>query len=365
MVRKDLDKIIIVATLLLMGIGVLMVYSASYIVAAERYGDGYFFLKKQLLYIVLGLLALVGGMHFPYNRYRVMVYPMLILSVLLLLVPLLSSLGVEAGGARRWIRIGHITFQPSELAKLSLIIYLAYFFSSKAEKVKTFGVGFLPPLIIGSILIALVIREPDFGGAMFLATLLLFMMFVAGVRMRYILSLFLVTMPFLYLMVVRVGYRWNRIIAFLDPWKESGGAGFQIVQSFVAFGSGGLWGKGPGNGGQKLFYLPEAHTDFILSVIGEELGLIGVAVILFLYILILYGGVRIAFEAPDLFGTYLAIGVVALITLQAIINMGVVTGLLPPKGLPLPFVSYGGSSFIVNSVSMGILLNIYYRSREL
>ncbi len=362
--KRETDKVIIAATLILMTIGVVMIYSASYIVADQRFGDGYYFLKKQLLHITLGLLVLIGAMRFPYHYYRPLVYPLLILSTLLLLIPLISGAGVEAGGSRRWVQVGHFVFQPSELAKLSLIIYLAYFFSSKVDKVRTFKVGFLPPIITGGILIGLVLKEPDFGGALFLAAILFFMMFVAGVRLRYVLALVLASMPLLYLMVVRVGYRWNRIIAFLDPWKESEGAGFQVVQSFIAFGSGGLWGRGLGKGGQKLFYLPEAHTDFILSIVGEELGLIGVSLIILLFVLILYGGIRVALEARDLFGAYLATGVVALIGLQALINMGVVTGLLPPKGLPLPFISYGGSSLIVSSAAIGILLNIYYRSRE-
>ncbi len=189
-------------------------------------------------------------------------------------------------------------------------------------------------------------------------------MFIAGVRMRYLMGLFAASLPVIYFMIVRVGYRMGRITAFLDPWNKADTSGFQLVQSFIAFGSGGVWGKGLGEGVQKLFFLPEAHTDFILPVIGEELGFIGVSIVLFLYLFILWAGIKTALEAPDLFGTHLAIGIVIMIVLQAVMNMGVVTGLLPPKGLTLPFISYGGTSLLIDSAAVGILLNIYGKGRE-
>ncbi|MBI5286193.1 MAG: cell division protein FtsW [Deltaproteobacteria bacterium] len=262
------------------------------------------------------------------------------------------------------MRAGFFTFQPSEVAKLMLVIYLAYSLSQKVDRIKTFSIGFLPHIIISGLIILLILKEPDFGTAVVLGGITIFMMYIAGVRFTYLVTLFLITLPFIYLMITQVGYRMNRIMAFLNPWKDPEGGGFQIVQSLLAFGAGGIWGVGLGEGRQKLLYLPEAHSDFILSVVGEELGLLGVSTILILYLFFLICGIRIALKAGDLFGSYLALGITLLITLQAIVNTGVVMGLLPPKGLALPFISYGGTSLVVNMVGVGILLNIFIKGSE-
>ena len=355
---RDIDKILLLSVLALVIIGIAMIYSTSYIMALQRYQDGYLFLKKELVFVAISLTTLLIVMRIPYSVYHKLTLFMLCLSFLSLILVFVPGLGLEAGGSKRWISLGVINFQPSEFAKLAMVVYLASFFSRKGDKVKTFCYGFLPPLLIGSVMMGLFLKEPDFGATVSLVAIIVFMMFVGGVKMRYIFSLGAVCAPVFYVIITMTGYRLNRVLSFLDPWKEADKGGFQIIQSFIAFGSGELWGVGLGEGKQKLFYLPEAHTDFILSAAGEELGLIGVSVIILLFFAIIISGIAIAIKAKDLFGMYLAFGITSLIGLQTIINMGVVTGLLPTKGLPLPFVSYGGTSLLISMTGIGILLNI-------
>jgi len=357
---RDVDRMLILTTTALVATGLIMVYSTSYIMAMKKYGSEYFFVKKQFIFILIGFLFFIIASKIDYHFYQRWVYPLLLASFALLLVlAFIPGVGNEVGGARRWLKLGPLTFQPSEPAKLAVIMYLAYYLSTKKEKIKTFSRGFLPPIIMSGLFIALILKQPDFGTALSLGAIAIILMFIAGVRLRHIFSLVVFAMPFLYLMVSRVDYRMKRMLTFLDPWKDSDGAGFQLVQSLIGFGAGGIWGVGLGGGKQKLFYLPEAHTDFILSVIGEELGLIGISSLVVLYLIVLFCGVRIALKAEDLFGQYLAIGITLLILLQAVVNMAVVMALLPTKGLTLPFISYGGTSLVVNMIGMGILLNIY------
>lgn len=361
---REIDKLLIVTTLLLFAAGVVMIYSTTYIMAMKRYSNEYFFVKRHLWSGFLALAMFIVARRIPYHAYRKIVYPLLILSGIMLALVLIPGIGHTVGGARRWLKIGSFTFQPSEFAKLAVIIYLAYSLAAKNEKIKTFGVGFLPHIVITGIIMLLMLVETDFGTTMSLGAITLIMMFVAGVRIRHIISIFAAAVPFIYVIVTKKSYMMSRILVFLDPWKDPSGAGFQIIQSFLAFGAGGIWGAGLGEGRQKLFYLPEAHTDFIFSVIGEELGLIGVGIIIFLYLLFLISGARISLIATDLYGTYLAIGLTLLVSIQAVVNMGVVMGLLPTKGLTLPFISYGGTSLMVNMIGVGILLNIYMKSQE-
>lgn len=361
---REIDKLLIVTTLLLFAAGVVMIWSTTYIMAMKRYGSEYFFVKRHLWSGLLALAMFIVSMRIPYGAYKKFVYPLLIISGIMLILVLIPGIGHTVGGARRWLKIGSFTFQPSEFAKLSVIIYLAYSLSKKKEKIKTFSIGFLPHIIIAGIIMLLMLMETDLGTTMSLGAITLIMMFVAGVRIRHILSIFIIALPFIYIIVTKKVYMMNRILVFLDPWKDPSGAGFQIIQSFLAFGAGGIWGAGLGEGRQKLFYMPEAHTDFIFSVIGEELGLIGVGLIIFLYLMFLISGIRISLRAPDLYGTYLAIGLTLLISLQAVVNMAVVMGLLPTKGLTLPFISYGGTSLLVNMIGVGMLLNIYIKSQE-
>ncbi|MBI3753338.1 MAG: putative lipid II flippase FtsW [Deltaproteobacteria bacterium] len=357
---REIDKPLILAMMALVAIGFVMVWSTSYIMAMKRYGNEYFFVRKHLIFITLGFFLFFIAANVEYHLYQRWTYFIFFASLMSLIILIfLPGIGGEAGGARRWIRLGLITFQPSEPAKLAVIIYLSYYLAAKKEKLKSFAVGIVPPMIMSGLITALILKEPDFGTAVSLGAMSIIMMFIAGVRLRYLFSILLAAMPFIYLMVTKVDYRMKRVLVFLDPWRDSGGAGFQLVQSLIAFGAGGIWGVGLGEGKQKLFYLPEAHTDFILSVVGEELGLIGISAVIILYLTILFSGIRIALKAKDLYGRYLAVGITLLIVLQAATNMAVVLALLPTKGLTLPFISYGGTSLVVNMTAMGILLNIY------
>ncbi|MBI5344632.1 MAG: putative lipid II flippase FtsW [Deltaproteobacteria bacterium] len=349
---------------MLVAIGILMVSSTSYIMAVKKFGSGYFFVKKHLFYAALGMIVFIAATRVPYRVYKKMAYPVLILSAAALICIYIPGLGFTAGGARRWVRLGPLAFQPSEPAKLAVVFFLAYSLSSKAEKIKDFYFGFLPNIIIPGAVIGLILLEPDFGTAATLGLLVVIMSFTAGVRLRYILGLAFAALPLIYVVMHRFSYMMTRLTIFLDPWKDPGGKGFQMVQSFLAFGSGGIYGVGLGESKQKLFYLPEAHTDFILSVIGEEFGLIGVSAIIVLYAIFLLCGIKIARKAKDLHGTYLALGLTFMVVLQAAFNMGVVLGALPPKGLTLPFISYGGTSLVTNMAAVGILLNIYIMENE-
>ncbi len=359
MLRRNADRVLIVSVLLLVALGVVMVYSTSFVVALERYGDKYHFVKKHILYTLMGMGAFFVALKLPYRFYRRLAPFMFLLAVVLLLLIFVPGIGYKVGGARRWIDAGIVRFQPSEVAKLCMVVFMAYLLEKKKDRVKDFYTGFLPCVLLPAIPIGLVMAEPDFGTSVTMAILLLVMAFIGGVRISYIGGLVLAVLPAMYVVITNFDYMTRRIIAFLDPWKDPDGAGFQIIQSFLAFGSGGLSGVGLGEGRLKLFYLPEAHTDFIFSIIGEELGLIGVTAVIALYCGILLGGMTIARYSRELFGTYLAGGITLMLILQALINMAVVLGMLPPKGLPLPFLSYGGTSLMVSMASVGILLNIY------
>ena len=344
--------------LFLVGIGIVMIYSASSALAMKKYGSDYYFLKKQIVSGVLGIALLIACRHIPYRLYRVMAYPLLAVALVTLLALKLTPLAYTAGGSTRWLHLGPVTFQPSELARFAMVIYLAYSLSKKQEMIKAFSIGFVPHVVVLGILSGLILLEPDFGSVAILAAVTWIMLFVGGVRLLHLSAALLVLLPAGYMLMMNASYRLKRIMTFLDPWQYSSDQGYQIVHSLMAFGTGGIWGTGIGKGYQKLFYLPEPHTDFIFSVIGEELGLVGVVVILALYGLVLYRGIRIARGAQDTFGALMALGLISAIGLQVCVNMGVALGLLPTKGLPLPFLSYGGTSLLLSMASVGILMNI-------
>ena len=362
--RTHPDRILIIIMLALTAAGVVMVYSTSFIVAMQRFGDEWFFVKKHVTFALLGAVLFIISSRVPYHLYRKLTYPILLFAAVLLILVLIPGIGRQAGGARRWLHLGGLTFQPSEFAKLAVVIFLAYSLEAKKENIKGFSLGFLPNIAIPGIIIALIIVEPDFGTAVTLFGLTCMMSFIGGVRVKHLAGLFLAMLPAFYLIVRNFSYMMDRILVFLDPWKDPEGRGWQTIQSFLAFGSGGVWGVGLGQSKQKLFYLPEAHTDFIFSIIGEELGLAGIAATIALYLIFLVTGVKISSTAKDLFGTYLALGLTFMVTLQALINMAVVLGVLPPKGMPLPFISYGGSSLVVSMIAVGIILNIYIKGNE-
>ena len=345
--------------LFLVGIGIVMVYSASSAVALKKYGSDFLFLKKQAFFALIGLIGLVICRHLPYRWYRSMTYPLLALALALLLAIQFTDFGFSAGGAARWLRFGILTFQPSEFARLALIIFLAYSLDKKGDRLKDFYIGFVPHVVVLAVFAACIIGQPDFGSVMILAALTWLMMFVGGVRCLHLFgSLIVLILPLAYYFLTSSQYRMSRILGFLNPWQYPADEGYQIIHSLMAFGTGGLWGTGIGKGYQKLFYLPEPHTDFIFSIIGEELGLVGVVIIIVLYAWILFKGIKIARNAPDTFGSLMAIGLTTAMGMQICINMGVTLGLLPTKGLTLPFLSYGGTSLLLNMASIGILMNI-------
>ncbi len=356
---EEYDRCLMLMAVALTCLGVVMIYSASAVMADKRMHDGFYFLKRQGGFAVVGMTIMLVTMQVDYHFWRRWAIPLLGFSLLLLVAVLVPGLGGSAGGSSRWIKLfAGFRFQPSELAKIALIIYMAFALERKQEKIKSFGAGFLSYMIILMILLALLLLQPDLGSAITLFLVAFAMLFAAGARKTYIFSVILLSLPFFYLLVMNVAYRKRRVLAFLDPWQDPQNSGYQIIQSLMAMGSGGLFGRGLGEGTQKLFYLPEAHTDFILAVIGEELGYLGVVVVVGLFAVLLERALRIALNAQESFGRSVALGIAVLLGVEATINMGVVTGLLPTKGLALPFVSYGGSSLLVTLFAVGILLNI-------
>ena len=344
--------------LFLVGIGIVMVYSASSAVALKKFGSDYLFLKKQAVFALVGIIGLVICRHFPYRWYRPLTYPLLALALLSLTAIQFSDFGFSAGGAARWLRFGPLSFQPSEFARFAMVVFLSYSLEKKAEKLKAFSIGFLPHILVFGVFAVCIFRQPDFGSILILAVLTWLMMFVGGVPCRHLFTSLVALLPVAYYFLINAEYRVKRILSFLDPWQYPAAEGYQVVHSLMAFGTGGLWGAGIGKGHQKLFYLPEPHTDFIFSIIGEEVGLVGVLIIIGLYALVLMKGIQIACHAPDAFGSLLAFGLTAAMGLQICTNMGVALGLLPTKGLTLPFLSYGGTSLLLNMASIGILMNI-------
>jgi cell division protein FtsW len=344
--------------LLLVGMGIVMVYSASSALAIKKFGSGYFFLQKQAMFSLIGIVVLVVFSYIPFRLYRVLVYPVLAAAIAMLVAVVFSGLGVTAGGSARWLQLGPVQFQPSELARLALVIYMAYSMSKKGEQLRDFYVGFLPHFLVLGLFTGLLLVQPDFGSIVIFAALTWIMLFVGGCRITHLLSVIVVLAPMAWLFMTHAEYRVKRLMSFMDPWQYPADEGYQIVHSLMAFGTGGITGAGIGKGYQKLFYLPEPHTDFIFSVVGEELGLIGVMTVILLYGIMLMRGIRIARHAQDRFGSLLAMGITVTLGLQACINMGVALGMLPTKGLTLPFLSYGGTSLLINMAAVGIMMNI-------
>jgi cell division protein FtsW len=352
------DPWLLWAILLLCGLGLVMIYSASAVTARQVTGDPLFYLKRQAVAALIGGSALLLSLKMGYRRLQPLAYPLLVLSFLFLCLVLVPGIGTVSGGARRWIRLPGAGFQPAELAKITFVIYLAYSLSKKREKVRIFSIGFLPHCFVGLCFMGLCLREPDFGSAVTLALLLFSLLFAAGARVSWLLGSLLVGLPAAAFAVARSPYRMKRILAFLDPWAHRHDIGYQVAESLMSVGSGGIWGLGLGDGRQKLFFLPEAHTDFIFSIIGEELGLFGSTLVIALYGIIIWRGLRAAFNASEAFGAYLALGITSLIGFGACVNLGVAMGALPTKGLTLPLVSYGGTSLVLSLFAGGVLLSI-------
>lgn len=345
-------------TTILIAAGVVMIYSASSIIAYENYGDSTYFLKRQLLYVILGAVLSAFVLSFDYAKLRKYIKPFLLFSITLLFLVLIPGIGHEISGARRWIRVGFINFQPSEIVKIAMIFYAADVLSRKQSDILDLKHGFLPLTIMLGVCLFFILLEPDLGTALAIGFLTFAMIFVAGAKLKHLGATFLSVIPAVAFLIAIKPYRIKRIFAFLNPWADPRGAGFQIIQSYIALGSGGLFGVGLGHSQQKLFYLPEAHTDFIFAIIGEEMGFLGAFAIIALFIALIYLGTYIAYKARDLFGQLLGFGLVGMIALQVVVNIAVVTGSIPTKGLPLPFISYGGSSLVVSMLSVALLLNI-------
>jgi cell division protein FtsW len=355
---KEIRVSIAFIVIALIAIGITMIFSSSFVYALEQYNDAYYFLKRHLLFLLVGVIGTACIMAIDYRDLQKIAKPLLMGSIILLVLVLIPGIGKSISGARRWFKIGVFSFQPSELAKLTVLIYTADFLARKKEKITSFVEGFMPLLMILGITCLLIVKQPDLGNSVLIASIVFIMMFVAGAQMLHMSILVLMTIPVLFFLITKVAYRLKRIIAFIDPWKDSQGVGFQLTQSQIALGSGGILGIGLGQSKQKLFYLPAAHTDFILSIIGEEMGLIGALLVVLLFVIFIWQGARIAKRTHDPFGYFLAVGIVTMIGLQAIVNIGVSIGALPTKGLPLPFISYGGSALIFNMMAVGLLLNI-------
>jgi cell division protein FtsW len=361
--ERSIDLVFIAAVFALIALGTIEVFSSSAVYALKRHGDSTFFLKRQLIWLLLGFGAMWIGATMNYRWLLRNTYSLLLVALVLLTAVLFW--GVEINAAHRWFALGPLSFQPVELAKLALISYLAHSLARKADKVKSFTVGFVPHVVVCAVMMGLLLLQPDLGSAIILGISTLTLLFVAGAKISYLLLAILAAAPMAYALVVGTPWRLKRFMAYFNPEAYADGVAYQIVQSLIAVGSGGVTGVGLGEGRQQLGYMPEMHSDFILSSIGEELGLLGICAVLALFAVVLWRGIRAALGARDVYGAYLAFGITVTFVVQAIINIGVVLGALPAKGLTLPFVSYGGSSLVTSMFLAGLVVNVARRSYPL
>ena len=355
---KKLDYVLIAAVLFLSAFGLLMVYSAGYPLGYMKYHDGSYFFMKQLQWLLIGLTFFSAAVFFPYKAYSKLIRFLVKLSFLLLILVLLPGIGMEKNNSQRWIQLGSLMIQPSEAVKLVMVIYFAYVYAKKQRYIADFGKGVMPPLIILAAVFFLILKQPDLGTAVSILLSCGAVLLCAGLRIRHLLLLGTMAGAGIAYFAMTASYRLKRLTSFSDPFQNENGDGYQLINSYLAIDSGGVWGNGLGNSVQKLGFLPEAHTDFIMAVITEELGGIGLAVIIWAYLLIMFRGVKIAAQIDDPFGKLLAVGITFQIMIQALFNLGAVFGLLPITGIPLPFVSYGGSSLMFMLTSAGILVNL-------
>ena len=363
--RTGIDGALMAVLVILVLSGVVMVFSSSALFADYSFHDSFYFMKKQLFWLSLGALAFIFCRNYPYENYRKHAKLLLFISVFLLLLTFVPHLGKSVKGAKRWVGVSFFNIEPSEILKLCFIIYMADSVAKRQEMLKSFQKGMIPYLVILGVLSYVLLKQPDFGSAVMICMLCMAIYFVGGGKPAHIGGLGLLCAPAAYyFLIVKSVYRNNRLLGFWDPWNDPSNKTYQIVQSFLAFGSGGISGTGLGNGVQKLLHLPEAHTDFIFAIIGEELGLIGATILLVLFCFFIYKGIQTAIKTENLFGRLLAVGITGYIGLQAFLNMSVVLGMAPTKGMTLPFISYGGSSLIINLAAAGILMNIASRVKN-
>src|SRR5436309_839975 len=355
--RISVDRWLFVITLVLVFIGLVMVFSASAVMAKERYHSGYFFLLRQFGWAIGGFVVMLIGMRIDYKKLK---HPAVVFSILGLTTLMLISVFFldRAHNTHRWIHFGGFSFQPSELAKPALILFLAFFLENRTKYMNDWRNTLVPAVLPTMLFVGLIVFQPDLGTAIACAAITVCVLFVAGLNVKYLAYLFLASLPPLYFLIFHVAYRRDRILAFLNPYSDPQGRGFHIIQSLIAVSTGGITGLGLMEGKQKLFYLPEPHTDFIFAVTAEELGLVGALVIIALFAVFLWRGMRTSLPTQDMFGRLLSVGITSMVVVQAFINVSVVLGLMPTKGIPLPFVSYGGSSLFVTLACVGVLLNI-------
>ncbi len=354
-----LTLLVFVPVILLVVLGLVMVYSASMVFSLKRFGDASYFVDRQLVFASLGLVIMVVASRLPVELYRRFTYPLLVVSVLGLVWCLTPFGTITVKGATRWIRVfGGFNIQPSEIAKVAIVFYVSFFMVRKAEFIKTFKVGFAPPVIISGLCAAMCLKQPDFGAAAMIFGLTMVLLFVGGARVHYLGLTAGIASTLGYLLIRYNDYRWKRITGFLNPEIDPQGINYQINESLISIGSGGMWGLGLGNGKQKLLFLPDAHTDFIASIVGEELGLVGMVMVLSLFAVIVVAGVNIARRARTEYGTFLAAGLTFYLAFQVVVNLQVIMSLLPTKGLALPLMSYGGSSLVSNMFAAGVLMSV-------
>jgi cell division protein FtsW len=343
------------ATALLL-LGLLMVLNTTYFMGLEKTGDGFHYFKLHLARIIGGLFVMLLLSQFSLTGLRRLVIPLIVTSVAMLVLVYVPGLGQVHGGARRWLQLGPAVIEPSEFVKLGLVFLLADFLAKRAERMRSFQHGLVPAFLIVAPIALMLLKQPDFGSTVMIAVILFVMLYAAGARLKHLGMTGAAALCVLIFQAFAKSYRTRRMTTFLDPWTVARGAGFQLVQSFIALGAGGGWGVGLGAGRQKMFYLPQSHTDFIFAVVGEEFGIAGAVVVITLFCVILFRGMRIAHEEPDPFASLLAVGLTSLLSLQALINMAVVIGMIPTKGLPLPFLSYGGTAIVMAMAALGALL---------
>ncbi|NLM41406.1 MAG: putative lipid II flippase FtsW [Firmicutes bacterium] len=356
------DLILFVAVIVLVSLGLIMVFSASSVMGLTDAGNPYYYVQRQTILAVVGLIALFVLMKVDYHVFKVLALPGLVVSLALLVLVLF--IGTGSGNVHRWIRIAGFNLQPSELAKLVMVNYVAVYLANKRERARKFFSGLLPILAITAIQFVLITLEPDFGTAVALVFSVLVVLFASGVHLGQLVFVGALAAPVLFYVLTLKEYRVKRLFAFVNPWADPTDTGWNVIQSLLAIGSGGLFGLGLGKSRQKFSYLPEHHTDFIFAILCEELGFLGGAAVIILFFVLAWRGLRIAMRAPDLYGTLLAIGITSMIAFQALLNIGVVTGSLPVTGIPLPFISHGGSSLLVSLTGIGILLNISRQCQE-
>jgi len=366
MMRKNetaVDWWLLSAILIILVIGLTMVYSASAVKAFHDFGDSFYFLKRQAIFAVLGLISMFFVSRIPYTNWKKLAPIILIFCFVLLIAVLIPGIGVVRGGARSWLGIGSFGIQPSEFMKLAMILFLAKWLADQQQKITLFVKGLLPPLGLVFIAFALIMLQPDLGTGAVMVGASMILIFVAGAQIKHLGSLALLGVAGFVGLIITAPYRLKRITSFLDPWSDPLGGGYQIIQSLFAIGPGGLVGLGLGMSRQKYSYLPEPQTDFIFSILAEELGFIGGSTLILLFLIVIWRGIRAAIGAPDTFASLLAIGITSIIGVQVLINIGVVIGMMPVTGITLPLVSYGGSSLTLLLTAFGILLNISRYSR--